>query len=309
MNHLVIESPLEQKENAAARKDVRVPLVLVAWAGMLLLSKLPLVIARDLLKTDIPWIVPAWLGFALLLYALGWVWGPMKPLRMFFLSMGLVLLIGFVINPFLFQSATWQNLFGAAPTIVNLFVTRIVFILETLLVLGGLSQWGLKRKELFLVRGDLNAPVKAIFLAGRGAWLRWTVFGTAMILLIAGAFTFYMDRTYAHASLTNALPWLPLIVLAAVGNAFYEEGLFRAAPLALLQPAVGPIQALLITSVWFGFSHFYGGIPSGYAGLVMSGMGGLLMGRAMLDTRGMGWPMIIHILFDSIIFFFMTVMS
>jgi hypothetical protein len=45
------------------------------------LSKLPLVIARDLLGTDIPWLTPFWIGTAALLFGGSYFWSALKPLR------------------------------------------------------------------------------------------------------------------------------------------------------------------------------------------------------------------------------------
>jgi hypothetical protein len=34
---------------------------------------------------------------------------------------------------------------------------------------------------------------------------------------------------------------------------------------------------------------------------------GLLCGKIMLDARGIGWPWIIHVVLDSIIYFFLAI--
>ena len=99
---------------------------------------------------------------------------------------------------------------------------------------------------------------------------------------------------------------LPLILLTAALNAFGEEVMYRAAPLATLLPAVGPGHALWLTSLWFGLGHYYGGIPSGPVGVVQAGLLALLLGRAMLDTGGMGWSWIIHLAIDTVIFSFIA---
>jgi membrane protease YdiL (CAAX protease family) len=85
-------------------------------------------------------------------------------------------------------------------------------------------------------------------------------------------------------------------------NAFGEEAMYRAAPLATLIYPVGAVHALWMTSVWFGLGHYYGGTPSGAIGAVGSGLLGLLLGKAMLDTRGMGWSWIIHVVMDTVIY-------
>lgn len=76
--------------------------------------------------------------------------------------------------------------------------------------------------------------------------------------------------------------------------------------LSARKPNSGPRHALWLTSLWFGLGHYYGGFPSGPVGLVYSGMLALLLGKAMLDTRGMGWSWIMHFVIDTIIYFFMA---
>lgn len=94
--------------------------------------------------------------------------------------------------------------------------------------------------------------------------------------------------------------------MSAALNAFGEEVTYSAAPLGILLPAVGPGHALWLTSLWFGLGHYYGGIPSGPVGLVQSGLPALLLGKAMLDTRGLGWSWIIHTAIDTAIYAFLA---
>lgn len=311
MDNLVIEPSIESRENVIVRKNPRTLLILAGWAATLLLSQLPQVIARDFLGTDIPWIVPAWLWVALLIFAASFVWQALSPLRKYLLLMALIIVFAYVVTPFIQQTTLWQNVFQGQPTIVAIFGTRVLLAVETLIGLAVLALFGVKRKEMFQVRGDLNAPVEGMRLPGRDRPLRWTVFGTLMAILLGGLFFTFMaaETPITPASFLYLLPWLPLVVLSAVGNAFAEEGMYRAAPLALLEPLVGSNHAVWMTAAWFGLGHFYGGIPSGYAGLVMTGLLGLLLGKAMLDTRGMGWPMIIHVVLDTVVFAFLTMLG
>ena len=73
-----------------------------------------------------------------------------------------------------------------------------------------------------------------------------------MLFLLAGLFFTFMatQNSAALAGFSAALLWLPLAVLSAALNAFGEEAMYRAAPLAVLLPVVGPEHALWMTSVW-----------------------------------------------------------
>lgn len=310
MDQSVLQPSVEKNERIVARKDSRLLTILAAWFATLLLSQLPLVIARDVFATDIPWIHTAWIGAALLLFAASFAWQTLRPLRWYFLIMALIILFAYVVAPLVVQSAAWQNVFEGRPVMVGIIGSRVFITLLTLVVLAALWLLGMKRKDIFFVTGEMNAPVQGLRLPG-GKRVRWVVFGTFMAITLGTIFFTIMmgSGTYTPSSYAAALPWLPLILLAAAGNAFAEEGMYRAAPLSLLLPVVGPNHAIWMTALWFGFGHFYGGIPSGYEGLLMTTLLGLLLGRAMIDTRGMGWPMIIHIVLDTVIFFFLTIMG
>jgi hypothetical protein len=45
-------------------------------------------------------------------------------------------------------------------------------------------------------------------------------------------------------------------------------------------------------------------LPEGRVGLEYSGLLALLLGKAMLDTRGLGWSWIIHLTIDTVLSFF-----
>jgi membrane protease YdiL (CAAX protease family) len=89
-------------------------------------------------------------------------------------------------------------------------------------------------------------------------------------------------------------------------NAFGEEMAFRAGPLSQLWRINGPKQAVWLTGVWFGLGHYYGGIPSGEIGAVLSGLVGVLFGKAMVETKGMGLPILMHLLLDAAIYAFLA---
>ena len=80
---------------------------------------------------------------------------------------------------------------------------------------------------------------------------------------------------------------------------------YRAPQLGALTPAVGGAQALLMTAAYFGIGHFYG-VPYGVLGVLMAGLLGWLLGRSMLETKGMFWAWAIHFVMDVVIFTFMA---
>lgn len=308
MNNLNSQYMVDEQEGTRAFSSNRTLLVLIAWVSTLLLSKFPLVVARDMLGTDIPSINYVWIALAVLLWFITYVWRPLQPLRGYFLIMGGILLVAFVLDPVVKGTVVWKNLFSNASSMVILFGERILLILESLIVVSILFLMGMSRKQAFLTVGDLRAPLGGENKSSDRKRLSWAVFGTAMALLLGGLFFWFLSsqNQISNLNATNVLSLLPLILTSAALNAISEEVTYRAAPLATLLPAVGPAHAVWLTSLWFGFGHYYGGIPSGPVGLIQTGLLALLLGKAMLDTRGLGWSWIIHVVLDTVIYFFIA---
>lgn len=301
----------DQQAPTGAHIAGRTTLILAAWMAILLLSKLPLVIARDFFGGDIPWITQGWIVAAFLLFASTFVWRALAPLRGFFAVMAVILLVTTAFNPWVSQLAAWQDLFTGSSPLVAVFGDRVLITIDTLIVLAVLYIMGLRRRDAFLTAGDLNAPAGELRFSGRKKRLNWILFGAIITVLLAVLFFALLAamNPITPAGFASAIPWLPLVLLSAALNAFGEEAIYRAAPLAVLLPAVGARHALWMTAVWFGLGHYYGGIPSGPVGALGSGLLGLLLGKAMLDTRGIVWPWIIHAAIDTAIYLAIAIAS
>jgi hypothetical protein len=57
--------------------------------------------------------------------------------------------------------------------------------------------------------------------------------------------------------------------------------------------------------LFFGIAHFYG-VPYGFLGVGLATLNGWLLGKAMLETRGMFWAWWMHFLQDIVIFTFIA---
>ena len=308
MNNLNSQYMADEQEGTRAFSSNRTLLVLIAWVSTLLLSKFPLVVAHDMVGTDIPSINYVWIALAVLLWFITYAWRPLQPLRGYFLIMGVILLVAFVFDPFIKGTVLWKSLFSNASSMVILFGERILLIFESLIVISILLLMGMSRKQAFLTVGNLRAPLGGENKSSDRKQLSWAVFGTVMAILLGGLFFWFLSsqNQISNLNASNVLSLLPLILASAALNAISEEVTYRAAPLATLVPVVGPVHAVWLTSLWFGFGHYYGGIPSGPVGLIQTGLLALLLGKAMLDTRGLGWSWVIHVVLDTVIYFFIA---
>ena len=63
----------------------------------------------------------------------------------------------------------------------------------------------------------------------------------------------------------------------------------------------------MIAAVFFGMAHYLYGSPPGVAGFLMTAFLGWLLGKSMLETKGILWPWFIHFLSDVVVFLFYAV--
>jgi hypothetical protein len=59
----------------------------------------------------------------------------------------------------------------------------------------------------------------------------------------------------------------------------------------------------LINVVFFGLAHYLFGSPPDVIGFLMTGFLAWLIGKSMLETKGIIWAWFIHFLPDVVIFF------
>jgi len=289
----------------------RLILIGMAWLATLAVSRLPQIILQEGFGIDACWIHWLWTGTLIALLGLSFVWTAVSTLRGYFIVMLAIVLATTLLDPLIRQTALWPSWFEAGQSaIVTLLAERVLIVLEALLVVGVLLLMGLKRGDFFLVKGQMDAPARGVRLPGMPNAVSWRVFGPVLAILLSILYVLFFASAYGVPradAFAKAMPLLPFAFLAAVLNSFGEEMMYRAAPLSQLLPLVGAGQALLMTSLWFGLGHFYGGIPSGMAGLVGGSLLAMLFGKAMLDTRGIVWPWIIHFLADAVIYNFLAI--
>lgn len=301
---------------AVSKSQTNVPqrtqLTLLAWLGMLLLSRLPQVIAQEFLRIDLSqWLLWLWLAVGLALIAFTYVWPKIAPLRGYFSVLTAVYALTLLLE-WLVETAVWQGWFGGPEKAwaIRFFGERLIVVLLALGLAALLRLRGQSRHEFFFRWGNWQAPTR-LRLPGQVARLTWAVLGP----IVALGLTLLIGWGAVALSAPSFLDWQqliwlsPAILLFALMNAFGEEVAFRAAPLSQLLSAVGETQAIWLTAVWFGLGHYYGGLPSGPAGAIFLTFIALLFGRAMAATRGISLPIFIHLFGDIVVYSLLAMSS
>lgn len=285
-------------------------LVMAAWGFMLLGSILPEIVLYELADRPdlLPWVIWGRLVALAALVAVSWLWQPLRPLWKYAAILFIFAAAQEVMNG-LRETAVWQS---NVSRINGSFAREYLGVQfwklgSTLIVLAGLFLLGFRRKEAYLERGQLDAPITPVKWLGFPKPEPWTHFGTKWIIFLSIGMVVLLTifGTVHLESLIAALGLLPVILILSALNAFNEEVTYRSAQLGPLVPAVGARQALWIVAVLFAIMHYYSAI-NGVAGVILTIFMGWMLTKAMLETRGFFWPWLIHFTQDVIIFWFIA---
>jgi len=300
-------------KNKSVKQDEPNYFLLTAWIVMLLASSLALIIWREFISTEPIWW--PWLHFASLLIILliSCFSKSLRPLRSFVMINFIIFFLGFGggwqwgIIPFIRSTPMWLNWEANVPWAISSIMTHLLRLLPAVVILMYLLGIGRKRKDFFLVKGEINALIEPTKLLGIKEPEPWPK--TALIFIgvyCAGMLIFLIfNSSYSLDTFLLALPLFPVSILIAAMNAFNEEFTLRAAPLSELRTTIGDQRALLITTLYFGLGHYYG-IPNGILGVLLACFLGWFLGKNMLETKGFFWAWITHFLIDVIIFSFLA---
>ena len=280
-------------------------LPITAWVAMLTVSDLP-----DMLVTWLGVPVPSWMfwakaAFLAIFLGLTRISKTIRPLWQYALAL-LTLFLALGLTSLVRGMAWFQSHFNyrGVPYFTGFAAVMTLDILVALAVIAVL--WFMKRdrKAFFLVKGRMDAPIEPIRWLGikaGGSWKSagWIFAGAAAVAVFVPTF---LGIAPSKAIFLRALPLFPAAVLFAAVNAFTEEAYFRCSILSTLHDVIGKTHTLLITLVFFGLAHWLYGSPAGPAGFMMTGFLAWVMGRSMLETKGILWPWIIHFAPDVVIF-------
>ena len=291
--------------------ESRTAVLITAWTVIISIG-LFTVVAQEIfhfrVSEDLQYYVA--MGIPLVGLLLTLAWKAIRPLRPFF---GLFLVLEaahWLVLARLDRLPVFQSWLRNPSFNVYMLAEQSLKLIITLAIIAFLFVIHKKRQAFFLARGDTAAPMEAIPWLGIRKGTRWNKFGPiAGVCITLGLLVFLaLGGPPSAAMFGKVLPFVPAILLAATLNAFYEEVTFKASFLSVLENVVGRQQALLLMAAFFGFLHFYG-VPYGVLGVLMAGILGWLLGRSMLETRGLWWAWFIHFLQDVAVFVFLAVGS
>ncbi len=282
-------------------------LTIVAWVATILVSTLP-DIGFDQLAGAIPaWLVYAKMGLLLILCLTALFWRPVKPLRNFFIVMFVFFGLAELRPHINFTWPALQALFGGSVFDHRMQAEQTGKLAVSLAMILTLLVLGYRRRDFFLTRGDLAAPIEPAPLLGFPKPVPWHRFGLQWALYIAAALAAiqYFGLRPSGAVWLRVAPSLPAILFYAALNAFNEEITYRSPLLATLEPVGGSKQALWMAAYFFGIAHYFG-TPGGLLGGILSIFMGWILGKGMVETRGIFWTWWIHFLSDVAIFIFLA---
>lgn len=272
---------------------------------IIIASLLPVIIFNETIGY-----VPSWLSFVQLILLIGacvvcLLVEALK--RLFKFAVILVAIkLGKMGEIYLASTASWNSIF-AGDSFVDHFgssiLLKLIMVIPVIVVLLLLVK---SREAAYLTKGDLSVKASKIgFLGIKGDRYRWgklslisgLLIGTGTLLLTLVTVTGFS----VPEGLGQLVRFLPVILLLALVNSFCEGVVYRSSILGTMKGVLPKHFVLLVAAIFFGIAHYYGA-PSGVIGVVMSGVLGWYMCRAMYETRGFAAAWFIHFIQDVVIF-------
>ena len=283
------------------------PLVLLAWTIMLIGSYLPDILIFELTGSVPDWLLWVKLILFTLFIVLSLVNKPVSPLRPFTIVLFVYLAGTELVSRVSFDFPWLQSLLGNSTFIQRLQPEQFAKLAVVLLVMLVLLLLGYRRAQMFLVLGNLKAPIKPVKWLGFPKPDSWVSFGGQLSVYFAlgTGFALWLISGTPLNQLGSVIPVLPAILLMATFNAFNEEFIYRSSVLGTLEDQIGRNQVWWLSAVFFGIAHYWG-VPYGIFGIALATFMGWILAKAMLETHGFFWSWWIHFLQDIAIFIFIA---
>ena len=288
-------------------KTKSLQLSLFTWAIVLLASDLPNAIWQAVLGEPPAWLFWAKIGLLLAIILISLVWKPIQIVRPYFLLL-VVLILALRGMDWLRGTnfySLWEHRVNWVVAMAGFQLLKLVVVLILVIVLLLMGrQW----KDFFFTRGQLDAPISTANSEKNSGKrpISWGLLGLILGICIAPLtlLFFGLGNLPNSSILIRALPYFPAALLFAATNAFAEEIQFRASLLGGLQKVIGPNQAIWLTATFFGFAHYFGGVPAGIPGVLIAGLLGALFAKCMLGSKTIFVSWFIHFCQNAVIYAF-----
>ena len=157
--------------------QIRRTTLLSAWVVTLLISYLPDIFWREIIRQSGTWLIWFKIGLLLISILLTFVWLGIRPLRQYFIVF-LVLYLAEWLFARITSTSLWKSYFpdGASFT-VTLLGDQLLGLAVALVMVVVMLVMKRRRIEFFLVRGETNAPVTPVRWLGVTGPLNWIRFG------------------------------------------------------------------------------------------------------------------------------------
>jgi hypothetical protein len=279
--------------------------VALGWALTLLASDLWNIGAKLTVGLEPEWLIAPKAAAPAIFLALSLPWPSLRPLRPY-----AVVVLAFVLAK---SAAAWVaaspwwtgSVAGPGTTFtVGYLGFEALDLAVALVLVGCLLALGLRPSGFFLAAGRADAPIEPVRWLGIRRGESWSTFGWIFAACFGlGTLAFVVaSGALSTAKLVAVAPLFPAVVLIAALNALNEELTYRAPQLATTHTVVGCNHAVWMAACLFGLAHVLHGNPGGAIGFVMTAFLGWVLGKSILETRGLLWAWGIHLVQGVVIF-------
>jgi len=295
----------------SSHQSISQSIIIISWGAMFLTSSLAIIFWREIAGKAPFWWPLVHLSCILGIFIATLFYHDLKCLRGYVIILLVIFLLGFGggwqwgIIYFIRNSEFWLNMESSLPWALSGIFTHLIRLLPAIVIIIILFTMGRRRADLFLVKGDINAPAEPTKILGLKEPKPWPRLAIPFLIIFSfGIITFLvLTSGYSINIFLKVLPLIPIAILIAAINAFNEEFTLRAAPLSETWKTLGKNQSLILTTIFFGIGHYYG-VPNGIIGVLLSAFLGWFLGKSILETKGFFWAWFIHFITDIPIFTF-----
>ncbi len=132
----------------------------------------------------------------------------------------------------------------------------------------------------------------------------WNLLGPILAVAITLGNALLMSTAVVaeHGAMNNKfVALIPWIVFFSMTNAWSEEIFARFVIVAGLDGKLNASTICIISAVIFGVPHFFG-TPGGFFGVIVTSALGWILAKSVVESKGLGWALLIHFLQDVVIF-------